>query len=268
MKTADLDAAARSLDPAPPAARPQRARADLESILATPRTTPRRVLAAVPPRRGRRVRRFALAAVVAGVLGVGAAAGLGALRPTTAAASWTAAGSPAAPDSAGAQQCLTWWSTPNPETGPVEPRLRVQEQRGDTTLAIGEDGDGDELLCLATLVPGQEPVGGTTSALEPPGAGEVPADGAIAVVVDTAFSSAEAQNGWQPSGHTAVAGHVGDQVESMVLETSAGPVEASIDDGLFLAWWPITDDGDPHPTPEATLTLEDGTTRTVQLSAP
>lgn len=267
MKTADLDAAARTLDPAPRSARPPRARADLDRILATPRATPER-RASATPRRGMRVRRFALAAVVAGVIGVGAAAGLGALRPTTAAASWTAAGSPAAPDSAGAQQCVTWWSTRNPETGSVEPQLRAQERRGDTTLAIGEDGDGNEMLCLATLVAGQEPVGGTTSGVAPPVAGEVPDDGVRTVFVDTTFSSAEAQNGWQASGHTAVAGHVGGQVERMVLETSAGPVEASIDDGLFLAWWPITDDSDPHPTPEATLTLEDGTTRTVQLSAP
>ena len=65
MKTAALDAAARTLDPAPRSARPPRARADLDRILATPRATPER-RASATPRRGMRVRRFALAAVVAG----------------------------------------------------------------------------------------------------------------------------------------------------------------------------------------------------------
>lgn len=62
-------------------------------------------------------------------------------------------------------------------------------------------------------------------------------DVAEAVFVFSSFQETMIQNGWQAEGRTAVTGHVGEDVTRLVLETSAGPVEASlVEYGRFAAW--------------------------------
>ncbi|HJC69824.1 MAG TPA: hypothetical protein H9932_09145 [Candidatus Brachybacterium intestinipullorum] len=274
MRTATLENTLRELDPAPPTGDglPARAGADLRRILATPRDSgdrsdhspvgDRPAVGARPlvgrPRRARwRVGLVAVAAatltVTTGVVGVDI------LRPTTASATWTPVGDTVPADAPGAQQCEQWWQVESSELRPV-----LQERRGDTTLVLGVDGAGRELLCTATLTDGQEPTGGMTSLTEPPTA-ELGSDGVSATFVDTTFQEAMLQNGWQAEGSTAVAGDVGADVTRMVLETDAGPVEATLAGGRFAAWWPIEDDEDPHPVVDATVTTADGATRTVTL---
>ncbi|WP_422116408.1 hypothetical protein [Brachybacterium sp. UNK5269] len=181
------------------------------------------------------------------------------MRPTTASATWTAVGEPVGADALGVQQCARWWQVQSPQLRPV-----LQERRGDTTLVLASDGAGGELLCTATLVPGQEPIGGMTSVEDTTAALPTP-DSAAVVMVETTFSDAAVQNGWQAHGRTAVTGHVGPEVTGLVLATRAGPVQASLAEGRFAAWWPIEDDSDPHPAVVATLSLADGTTRQATL---
>lgn len=274
MRTTTLENALRDLDSAPPTTdgRPARADADLRRILAAPRDSggdtdhppvgARPAVGARPlgarPRHARW--RGGLVAVAAATLVVmtGVVA-VDILRPTTASATWTPVGEAVPVDAPGAQQCERWWQVESSEVRPV-----LQERRGDTTLVLGADSDGRELLCTATLRDGQEPIGGMTSLSEPPSAQLAP-DGISTTFVDISFEEAMLQNGWQAEGSTAIAGDVGEDVTRMVLSTDAGPVEASLAEGRFAAWWPIEDDSDPHPVVSATVTTADGSTRHVTL---
>lgn len=272
MRTTAIDDTVRTLDPAPTgsARRSPRADADLRRILATPRresaaptahSAPRRTHS-VPSasRRPTRWHRGLVAIAGCAVLVTAGAVAIDIWRPTPASATWTAVGHSAAVDSPGAQQCATWWQV---ESSHLEPVL--QEQRGDTTLVLASDGQGGELLCTVTLTSGQEPTGGMTSIEDAPATPPAP-DGAETVFVFSSFQEAMIQNGWQAEGHTAVTGHVGEDVTRLVLETSAGPVEASLEDGRFAAWWPIQDDSDVHPETDAVVTTADGATRSITLS--
>jgi hypothetical protein len=259
MRTTTLENTLQDLDPAPPetGVRPARADADLRRILAAPRDDGE-VRAVVPPRRARWRGGLVAVAAAALVVATGAVA-VDVWRPTPASATWTPVGQSVPVDAPGVQQCARWWQVESDDLEPV-----LQEQRGDTTMVLAADGTGRELLCTATLTEGQEPIGGMTSLTEPPSA-ELGADGVSVTFVDTTFQEAMLQNGWQADGSTSVAGDVGADVTRMVLETDAGPVEASLADGRFAAWWPIEDDEDPHPVVDAAVTTADGTTRTVTL---
>ena len=191
--------------------------------------------------------------VTTGVVGVDI------LRPTTASATWTPVGEAVPADAPGVQQCEQWWQIGSSELRPV-----LQERRGVTTLVLAADDQGRELLCTATLRDGQEPIGGMTSVEDPPIARLAPHEVSTTFVVTT-FEEAMPQNGWQAEGSTAVAGDVGEDVTRVVLETGAGPVEASLAEGRFAAWWPIEDDSDPHPEVRAQITTADRETRTVTL---
>lgn len=274
MRTTRLENTLRELDPAPPTGegRPARADADLHRILATPRdggdrsdhlsVSDRPAVGARPlvgrPRRTRW--RAGLVAVAGATLMVTTGVvGVDILRPTTASATWTPVGEAVPADAPGVQQCEQWWQVESSELRPV-----LQERRGATTLVLGVDDQGRELLCTATLRDGQEPIGGMTSVEEPPIARLAPHE-VSTTFVDTTFEEAMPQNGWQAEGSTAVAGDVGEDVTRVVLETGAGPVEASLAEGRFAAWWPIEDDSDPHPEVRAQITTADGETRTVTL---
>ncbi|MFL0457603.1 hypothetical protein ACH0CV_09710 [Brachybacterium paraconglomeratum] len=185
--------------------------------------------------------------------------GVDILRPTTGSATWTPVGEAVPADAPGVQQCEQWWQIESSELRPV-----LQERRGDTTLVLAADDQGRELLCTATLRGGQEPIGGRTSVEDAPIAQLAPHEVSTTFVVTT-FEEAMPQNGWQAEGSTAVAGDVGEDVTRVVLETGAGPVEASLAEGRFAAWWPIEDDSDPHPEVRAQITTADGETRTVTL---
>lgn len=274
MRTTTLENTLRDLDSAPPTTegRPARADEDLRRILATRRVSSEntghppvadRTAAGARSRAGtpRRARwRGGLVAVAAAALVVttGVVA-IDILRPTTASATWTPVGEAVPADAPGAQQCERWWQVESSGLRPV-----LQERRGDTTLVLGVDDAGRELLCTATLRDGQEPIGGMTSLTEPPNAQLAPDEVSTSFVV-TSFEEAMLQNGWQAEGSTAIAGDVGEDVTRMVLSTDAGPVEASLADGHFAAWWPIEDDEDPHPVVDAEVTTADGETRDVTL---
>ena len=274
MRTTTLENTLRTLDPAPPTGdgRPARADADLHRILATPRdggdrsdhrsVGDRPAVGARPlvgrPRRARW--RAGLVAVAGATLMVTTGVvGVDILRPTTASATWTPVGEAVPADAPGVQQCEQWWQVESSELRPV-----LQERRGATTLVLAADDQGRELLCTATLRDGQEPIGGMTSLTEPGAAPPAAGDVAVTVVMTT-FQEAMLQNGWQAHGSTSVAGDVGEDVTRVVLETGAGPVEASLAEGRFAAWWPIEDDSDPHPEVRAQITTADGETRTVTL---
>lgn len=274
MRTTTLENTLRTLDPAPPTGdgRPARADADLHRILATPRdggdrsdhpsVGDRPAVGARPlvgrPRRARW--RAGLVAVAAATLMVTTGVvGIDILRPTTASATWTPVGDAVPADAPGVQQCEQWWQVESSELRPV-----LQERRGVTTLVLAADDQGRELLCTATLRNGQEPIGGMTSVTGPPSTQLAP-DGVSTTFVDTSFEEAMLQNGWQAEGSTAIAGDVGEDVTRMVLRTDAGPVEASLAEGRFAAWWPIEDDEDPHPVVDAEVTTVGGETRTMTL---
>lgn len=258
----DLDTAVRSLDPAtsdPGALAPETVR----RILASP--APRR--RAARPARRRRIL-LVSAATCAGLV-VAAVAAVGLLRPLPASATWTPTGTEVALDAPGVRQCEQWWTVESTALEPV-----FAEVRGDVTLVLGTDDQGRELLCTAHLPSTAwsegdpayaEPTGGMTSLVTVPPAGPA-ADGALVVFVDMTYEEALPQNGWQSEGSVAVAGHVGDDVVSVVLETEAGTVEATVQEGRFIAWWPL--DGEPtESSTDAVVTIEraDGSARTATL---
>lgn len=262
MSTDQIDRTLRAIDQDRQAASALTARAedDLQRILAQDRDVPARTPS--PAGRRPRPRRVLIALAVPALAAIGVTAALlTGVRHQPAMATWTASGSPVAADHPGVEQCVRWWQVESADTVPV-----LQEQRGITTLVVGADSEGREIICTATARDGQESIGGHTSLLEAPAAGLAPTSVEVQTV-DTSFESAEAQNGWKAQGHTVAAGHVGTSVTALVLETPAGPVEATISDGRFAAWWPIGDETDAHPQVTAVATLADGTEQNVELHA-
>lgn len=255
---ADTDTLLKQLDAAPeeplsPTDR-RRARARMEQILAT---DPRATIHPVSGARGVSRRRLTVtfpAVAVAAVAGIAAAV---TLAPSgDAYASWTAEAEPAtAADTALAAKAC------------VEPgeNVLLAERRGEWVAIATESSEPAFATCLVHLPVGATSAGEVHRAVGG-GQGAVPAageftDGVISETTDAGFL------GFGSSLTVAFnVGFVGPDVTDVTITTPNGRhVEATVDDGRFLAWWPgkafgnrTEGNGGPAPDLTYTLTLDSG----------
>ena len=217
------------------------------------------------PRRGRRILLSLCALVLAAAMGL---AGLA--SPQRAFATWTSTPTHISDDRALATitRCRDdmlrggdWLGTDGaPSRAQVKGlTLVIAERRGRNAFGVLA-GDGWMMDCLATdswlpFVGG----GGSASGLSPIPRGQVPANG-----LGMVWRSGSMTSGLGTSASfESVVAQVGSQVRSVRLQTTRGPVQASVAGGFAAAWWPV--DGDPQvdSAVSATLTLTDG--RTVEV---
>ncbi|MGO1947979.1 MAG: hypothetical protein ACTH11_14670, partial [Brachybacterium alimentarium] len=222
---------------------------------------------ATPPSRRWTLLLVLAAAVVVAVL---VAVWIVATRPpATVAASWTET----ADDPGDASDALRSCQQPD-STAALD--IHITEQRGIASLLVGTKGDGSTLTCLAVEVDeGWNSISMVSDVDEE--APAVPDDGVLtranglagmepvaedaAIGAETAGSDAPADTS-EPSSQHVLAGEVGEAVVGLRLQTSAGPVEATLGGGWFGAWWPTANDSELNEPVTAQVTLEDGTTRT------
>lgn len=140
----------------------------------------------------------------------------------------------------------------------------ILEQRGITALLVGTDAAGDRVTCL--VVGAGE--GSTSSSISSPSSvadeiapGELISQGLLLTQADPA-AEGDSDTAYQ----LAAAGAAGSDVVAVTLQTSAGEVEATVDNGAFAAWWPVADEAAMDEPVLAVTTLADGSTRTVELS--
>lgn len=178
-------------------------------------------------------------------------------NPATAAETWTAAGAELGTGSPSLQSCQRTDESPA--------AVHIMEQRGTISLLIGTDSAGSTVHCLAVEV--DDGWNSITAHPDVEASDSVPADGAL--VRDDALLGMDPAPLDDPEKHLqhVFAGEVGSSVTDVVLQTGAGEVEATVSDGWFGAWWPTTDEEELGEPVSALLTLEDGTTRAVTLSA-
>lgn len=250
LKTLDPATTAEDLD----VANDPTAQAVLQRLLASP---------PAPAPRPRRTRRLVLAAGVAGavaaLMAILAPSFLGGPQPATAAWSPIARPLDGTAFAEAEAACRTIW-TDTMEV-PLAPGVTtyVAEARGRWTFVYASDPSGaHQYTCR--LLDGRFAGGGASSTDEarPP----VPADGVLGAPQS---ASSNSQGSYWDS-----TGVVGADVVSLVLQTvEQGAVTATIADGHFAAWWPGPptggpgDAGRPEGVISATLTLRDGSTRTL-----
>jgi hypothetical protein len=123
-------------------------------------------------------------------------------------------------------------------------------------LIEGDAEAGFEATCMYNDNGSGKPFTGSIAA---PAAGTVPSN---TVVPGIGGSGGVDQNTYSWS-----TGRVGSEVASVVINTvEKGPVEATVHDGYFAAWWPVppgvlaAKPGPHRPEPTYTLTLANGTT--------
>jgi hypothetical protein len=146
-------------------------------------------------------------------------------------------------------------------------QIRLVDHRGAWTMVYLGGGvqPGYEVICLNEYDShGAILNGGGTAQSGGPGLSPV-ASNTVAPITGVGFST-------QSGATWCVAGQVGSDVVSVVINTiEHGPVEATIQNGYFGAWWPgpslpilmpVPKKGEPAPpAPTYTLTLKDGTIR-------
>lgn len=287
----DLLTALRSMDPADPeaSAGSDRARRDLTTILATRRDEPAAGAApaqAVPLRRPRRSRYLLSAAAAVVAVGVG----LPAIAPGPAYAGWVAMPSPAPVPVArdAEEQCRQMWvdsgaydparaaivddpdlvdtSTPDPQTL----RALLTEKRGPWTFTVmvGPEGQLGDCLQNHSWVPfsGRGSSGGSLSGIP---ATPAPQGADVDLAIGSALSGGSTMGPFQRD-HQSMAymyGRAGEDVRSVVLHTpEQGDVTASVQNGVWAAWWPQDEARYPEGT-TATVVAADGTSREVDLDA-
>jgi hypothetical protein len=250
----DISSLLSTLDPVPQrgltAAEQARQEQLLSTVLADTGTA-----AAVRTTRRSPVRRLAyIGAAVAGAAAVTAVAvpviqGMQQSGPLSSAAvgSWT--GTPvrlaaaSAPDLPGQKWCEQH-ATGEPASGPFT--ITNADRRGTVTSMVLARGDS-LTLCLVDAT-GK----GLTSAIDP--VGPIAAD---AIGLDTAGGHGEGVTGFNY-----VEGIAGTGVKAITLHEGDRTIEAIVDSGRWTAWWPTTNPNGV-PTGSVTVTLADGTTRTV-----
>ncbi|QFQ98910.1 hypothetical protein F9278_25230 [Streptomyces phaeolivaceus] len=251
-RLAPLDAAPRT---EPTATEIDREETLLRTILAD--TEPART-SVRPATRAPLVRRvsFTLAGALAAGLavltatgGLSGLPGMGSQGPLSSAelASWT--GTPSSLDSAGAEgsaaekECLD--ATEDYGSGPAV--VSNADIRGNVASMVVSRG-GDAVYCLAGA-----DGGGTTMGISP--VLDLPADG---IELDTYGSRGEDDGLLNYA-----VGSVGSDVEKVTVRDSGHTVRATVENGRWTAWWPR---GDRYGllTGTVTLTLTDGTTRTIK----
>lgn len=202
------------------------------------------------PRRGRGMRFALVAASVAAGLMVATA-----LLPGTdrAYAGWSGSPTPltgAAADSAAAD-CAAHHGGPGWQTA-------VAERRGSWTLTMLR-GEGDALVtCHAR--DGRIGLARRHAAAPRPEAGEI-----TVLDLNGVASGGEPETMWpRPwEGHYVATGRAGEAVAAITLHTTSGEVTASLANGTWVAWWPLRAERDWEETLSATVTLHDGSTRTL-----
>ncbi|MFX0539112.1 hypothetical protein ACQBAT_14380 [Ornithinimicrobium sp. Y1847] len=295
MSTRDqLETTLRTMDPADPAV-PElspRARADLDLILSTRRDDspePRHRTAqghgtdthapgegALLTRRGRHPRwRTALVAAAAiAVAGVGI--GLPAVT-APAYAGWEAV--PTGVDVPGTQragdECRAMWENSGAEESPgISPasdlRVALTESRGPFTFTVMRGPEGQFADCLLSGGwSGRASTGGGGTSPAPPTPDPEPTG------IDLAMAGAVGGERTRLFGlvdvgeagiHTYAYGRVGHDVTALTLHTPRGPVQASLQAGLWAGWWPSEVDHLGLAPLPATITLRDGTTRDLDLT--
>lgn len=178
-----------------------------------------------------------------------------------------------------------WSATPTPVTGERAATLTqecadqqagrsgtawapgLSEQRGRWVLTMIRGADGSVATCQR-----MEPSDGASTG-QGPVIPATPLAGSVTVladngIFDTVSRDPRVTNGWfgepEMEGHHLVTGVAGADVQGIVLHTVAGDVAASLEDGLWAAWWPVEwprgeGPGDTRAD-GATLSLTDGTT--------
>jgi len=273
--------ALRSLDPAdvdPQVAVGHRAQEALARILASDVSEPTTTMPVNTGRARRPRRRWVVAGaalVAVGVLiaapsvlkGKTAVVVPRALGGNTAFASWSATTKAitSAEAALAGKRCkadqLHYINTPAARKVVGSSQIRLVDRRGAWTMVYLAGGvqPGYEVICLNEYdTHGAVLNGGGTAGSGGPGLAPV-APNTVAPITGVGFST-------QSGATWCVAGQVGSDVVSVVINTiEHGPVEATIQNGYFAAWWPGPG---PLPLPQAvsaeptyTLTLKGGTIR-------
>lgn len=277
---------------------PARARVDLDAIVATtddvgasrggvhvaPGERVEEPAGARGKGRARRSRRALVAAAVVVLAG-----GLAVPVVTTPAyAGWQQ--TPQAVDAAGteaaAHACRAFWSragvrgAPGADGFPDAGQLRavVSEKRGPFTFTVMRGPQGQFADCLLQtswwrelVSAGDSGSGGGSMTPVPPVPDPAP-DGIDTAMLGAVGPSQRTAFGLRLPGDSRARsyayGRAGAQVVTVVLHTRAqGDLTASVQNGLWAAWWPSPGDAPEVSGPEATVTLRDGTTRRVSLDA-
>jgi hypothetical protein len=261
MRTHEIEKTLRELDPATgdgPGSEETLAR-----ILRAPRAgradRAARAESATPaPARTRRPLRIGLAAsAVTAALVIGGVLGVDALRPEPAEASWSPVGT-----TVGAEDPATTACDASADDMPGL-RLVLAERRGGTTLSWSEGEGGASLMCLAR---GDEVLGsiastgvgadGAASGAAPLAAGAVDG-GILGGVFEGGPDTGEPEGGGDA--HVMARGRVGEDVTGIEL-TAPGedPIDATVGNGRYLAWWPTDRGPGESVTITARITTADG----------
>jgi len=232
----------------------RRAQARMEQIIATDRTAAS--AQAGRPRRSAWPRPAVAFTSLAAVAAFAIAAGVTLTPSGDAYASWTAVAEPVteAETALAAGACVAH-----------RENVILAERRGEWVAIAAEDPSPGFAMCLVHLPVGAAAAGETHRGVGG-GRGAVPAageftDGAISETRDPGFLGL--------GGSPVVAfniGYVGPDVTAVTITTADGDrVEATVENGRFLAWWPGTAFGDrtegnggPAPDLTYTLTLDSG----------
>lgn len=256
---AALDAALRSLDPAPRAEltdhEQERAEATFARLVSSPVPTPD---AAVPRRRIRRRAAAVAAAATAAVAGVAAPALLGG---GGAFASWTPTPEPVSSAEVPAVVATCRDAMGAPDRGED---VVLAEQRGDWVFVLLAS-PGERVTCLME----KDFVGRSRETSEGfVGGGWDPDDPPAPVLAPDGLAEGTSMESVTEDDATVsfVEGYLGSNVTAVEVHVSTGlDVEASVGDGRFAAWWPGRPQSStvPSETFSYTVTLADGTTREV-----
>lgn len=145
-------------------------------------------------------------------------------------------------------------NSPDPRLWNVE----LVERRGDWDFVLLSTNTGYLGDCLTSKRGGM--AGSGKMAAVKPGQDSITLVGERAHALDTSLW----ESGPKSEGHYILYGRVDSDVDSVVLHSQrAGDVTATIDNGFWLAWWPISNIGvrlnfDDDPVLGATLTTTDG----------
>jgi hypothetical protein len=248
MRTHEIEKTLRELDPA--TGDGPGSEATLARILRTPRAdragrAAHREQVIPAPARTRRPLRIGLAAsAVTAALVIGGVLGVDALRPEPAEASWSPVGT-----AVGAGDPATSACDASAEDMPSM-HVVLAERRAGTTLTWSEGEDGATMTCLARS---DGPLGSVTSTgVGVPDPGPLAADAVDGGIVGGAFDS-------DSDSHVIARGRVGEDVTGVQL-TAPGedPIDATVGNGRYLAWWPTDRGPGESVTVTARITTADG----------
>ncbi len=257
---ATLDAVLRSMDPASPDLTDvQRARG--EELLTSLTTQPESITPPTPIRRAR-MARWLVPAAAASVLVVGS---LFVPNPTVtppAFADWTPKPTPVAEPllSKSAENCRNAWARSENPDDPQSPiikpetaRVVLAEQRGSHIFVAMVTDTGADAQCMAND-------NGSVHSLSSGAPTDEYSHPTVAPTEITGGSVGYSLEGTE--GYAYVQGEAGDQVREVTIRWGDQTVNATVSDGHYAAWWPVTTDDLPlGGTIDVVLdvTLADGT---------